>query len=68
MKRLMYSEEIILNVTFIENMTLYVISGFKKETASTIHTITTVSDVDIAVFNMTYLYAVPKEGTTTNAL
>ena len=64
----MYKEEIILNITAIENLTVYVISGFDKSKAITTHVVTSKSDMDLAVYNKTFIYAVPIEGTTNNLL
>ena len=61
---MMFREEIKLNFTMVNNVTVYIVSGFKKSNAVTTHTITSPEEVLVAVYNKTYIIAVPTLGAT----
>ena len=49
-------------------MNVYITSGYNKGGAITIHTLSTLKDVDLATYNSTYIYVVPVEGQSTNKI
>ena len=67
-KNMMYKEQFVLNVTEVKNVTLYITAGQSAEGAITIHSISSPTDVDLATFNKSFIYAVPDEGASENGL